>query len=166
MKQKILVLVGVATILLGVTITAIALIPKPGPPLYVMDDKSGVEIQSGIYYDVIGLYNYGSSNVTAVVVIKTGLDATPRVSQPVTICAKCSTTVLIEEVQPPRNQSADQYPIYMTRITHPEYIHIEYLSTVLSSGGFDSYLPEIGGGIIVIGLIILIRAYQPSKRRR
>lgn len=166
MKLKVPVLVGVAFILLGVTITAIALIPKPSPPLYVMDDKNGVVIQSGIYYDVIGLYNYGSRNVTAVVVIKTSLDATPRISQPVTICAKCSTTVMIEEVQPARNQSADQYLIYMSRLTHPEYIHIEYLSTVLSSGGFDSYLSEIGGGIIVIGLIILMRTYQPSKRHR
>lgn len=166
LKPKFSVLIGVALFLLGIAITSIALSPKPNPPVAIMDSVSGVVNQHGIYYDIIGLYNYGPSNVTVVVIIKTSLDATSRISHPITICSKCSTTLLIEEVQPPINQSADQYPIYMSRITHPESIQVEYLSDVLSSSGFESYLPEMGGGMIMVGLIVLIRAFQPKRRRR
>jgi len=163
--MKLQVPVLIAVMLIGAAITAIFLLPKPTPPVDILYDRSGIATQNGVYFDQILLYSHGSSNVTVVVIIKTALDTTPRISQPVTVCPQCTIPVSIEEVQPPRGQSSDQYPIYMSRLNHPDFIRVEYLSTVLSSGPFDSYMPALGGGIFVICLIILVRMRPLNKRR-
>jgi hypothetical protein len=153
---------GLALVLAGATIMVFSLTPKPTPPVDILMGQSEIVIENNVYFDSILIHNHGSSNVTVVVEIETSLDTKPRLSDPVTLCAGCSASVLIEEVQPPPGQIVDQS--YINLLTNPQLIRVDYLSTVLVSR-FDDYWRGGGAGIIVVGLFILVRN-RPVKRTR
>jgi len=155
---------GLALSLVGVIILAYALTPQPVPPVDVNLDQSGIRTTNGVYFDSIIIHNHGSSNVTVVVEIQTPLDTKPRLSDPITLCANCTGTLTIEEVQPAQNQTSNQYAYYTYALMNPQSIRVEYLSTVLHSHSTGIY-PEVGAGIMIIGLFLTIYSASRSRER-
>ena len=163
MKPRLMVVLGLGLLLVGLGIMAFAFAPRAGPPVDVLYDDSGVVTSNGIYFDSIVIHNHGTTNATVVVEIQTPLDTKSRISDPLTICGNCTQTVLIEELQPPQNQTSNQYSYYTYAIVNPPSIRVEYLSTVLQSRS-TAYYPEIGAAIILAGLFLLI--HEGSKSRK
>jgi hypothetical protein len=165
MKLHAFAILGLVLIIVGVVFITFAFAPKPTPPVDVNLDQSGIGTVNGVYFDSIILHNRGSSNVTVVVEIQTLLDTKPRISDPITLCGGCNGNVSIEEVQPPRNQTSDQYAYYTYALLAPQSIRVEYLSTVLQSRA-TAYFPEVGAAAIILGLFLLIHeASTPEKKQ-
>src|SRR5271157_4254765 len=133
MRVRLMLLLGVALVLAGVILMAITITPTPVPPVTILWNQSGFVNENGVYFDSITIHNYGSSNVTVVVVIEDLIDAHPRVSDPVTLCPSCTATVQIEATQPSPNLNYDQLSLYTKQLSNPESYSVEYLSTVLRS---------------------------------
>ncbi len=155
---------GVALVLAGVILMAVSITPTPAPPVTILWNQSGIANENGVYFDSITIHNYGSSNVTVVVVIEDLVDTHPRVSDPVTLCPSCTATVQIEATQPSPNLSYDQFSLYTKQLSNPESYNVEYLSTVLRSK-LDNYLTTGGAVAILFGVFIMVRSLRPSKSR-
>ncbi len=111
-SPRYLILVGLGLVIVGAFLITVT-VNQTTPPVDVQLDQSGINTITGLYFDTLSLHNRGSQNVTVVVVIRNALDNTPRISDPVEICSGCTTKALIEETQPPPNQSPDQNEIYL-----------------------------------------------------
>lgn len=108
---------------------------------------------------------HSSETVTVVAVIKTGFDVDPRRSSPTTICGGCTVTVLIEEIQPPATQTAEQKQYMISLMSHPDYLEVEYASE--SSGSLttlESTLYYAVGITVAIALIAFV-SFVLAKRR-
>lgn len=164
MRARLRLMMGVALVLAGVILMTISITPKQVPPVTFLWNQSGFVNENGVYFDSIAIHNYGSSNVTVVVVIEDLIDAHPRVSDPVTLCPSCTATVQIEATQPPLNLSYDQLSLYTKQLSNPESYRVEYLSTVLRSK-FDNYVTTGGAFTILLGLFMIARSLRPKKSR-
>ncbi len=165
MRVRLNLVLGLVLVLAGVILLALSVTPKPVPPVNILMPQSGSVDLNGVYFDSVAIRNYGSSNVTVVVVIEDLIDTHPRISDPVTICPGCTATVQIEAVQPAPNPSYDQFALYTKQLSNPESISVEYLSTALQSR-FNDYLTAGGAVAILMGLFIVIRSRESKKSRR
>ncbi len=164
MRARLKLMLGVALVLAGVILMVISITPKPVPPVTFLWNQSGFVNENGVYFDSIAIHNYGSSNVTVVVVIEDLIDTHPRVSDPITLCPSCTSTVQIEATQPPPNLSYDQLSLYTKQLSNPESYNVEYLSTVLQSK-FDNYVTTGGAFTILLGVFIMARSLRPKSSR-
>ncbi len=162
-KFHFVLLAGLFIILLGVTVVFLTG-SQSTPPVDVELDQSGLASIGGVYFDQIILHNHGSQNVTVVVVIKNDLDNGPRMSDPVQICPGCTATALVEEHQPPQN--ADQADIFTNIVLHPDYIHVEYLSTVLATPIAFDVLREIAWMLVAVGVVVVVYGVRLSNSGR
>jgi hypothetical protein len=142
----------------GAALILFAALWRPAiPPIDLVLDQSGVKVFHGVYFDVVTIRNHSTENVTVVVEVKTVLDGSPRASAPVTVCGRCQAVVMIEEVQPTSDMNPDYY---QGAIATPEYMHVRYAPTILSSFA-GSALP-LGSGILTLGIVLLI--YRRTSR--
>ncbi|MGD0175222.1 MAG: hypothetical protein ABSC50_00150 [Candidatus Bathyarchaeia archaeon] len=152
--------VGLVCVAIGAALILFAALWNPGsPPVEVVLSQSGAQVFKGVYVDAITIQNRSGQNVTVVVLVKTVLDGFPRESAPVTVCGQCRTIVRIEEIQPTPDMNLDYY---QGAINSPEYIHIGYGPTLLSSFA-RSALPA-GLSAVAVGLIVLI--YRRTGKRQ
>jgi hypothetical protein len=151
-KMRLLFLVGLACVIVGATFLLFAALWSPGvPPVDVVFTQSGARVVGGIYFDEITIQNHSGQSVMAVVLIKTLLDGSPRISAPVTVCGQCRVTVKIEEVQPTPDMNPDYY---QGAIGSPQFIRVEYAATLLS--GFANSALPLGLGALALGIVLLI----------
>ncbi len=151
-KMRLLFLVGLVCVIVGATFLLFGALWSPGvPPVDVVFAQSGARVVGGIYYDEITIQNHSGQSVMAVVLIKTLLDGSPRMSAPITVCGQCRVTVKIEEVQPTPDMNSDDY---QGAIGSPQFIRVEYAPTLFSSFA-NSALP-VALGAIAIGIVLLI----------
>jgi hypothetical protein len=150
-------LIGVLCLAIGAAllVTSASNSSRPTPPVDVLLKDSRIGGKGGAYYDYLVIQNHSAGNVTVVVVIKTPLDTSERVSAPVTVCGGCKATVEIKEVQPLPDQNLDYYT---NAIENPDYVRAEYPPTILTS-----FALPVGFSAIAIGLILL--AYSRTHRR-
>jgi hypothetical protein len=161
-KSRYLIVVGLSLAVLGAFLVLVTM-NQTAPPVDVQLDQSGISTVNGLYFDTLSLHNHGPANITVVVVIKNALDNSPRMSDPVQICSGCTATALIEEVQPPQNQSPDQNEIYLNILLHPDYIHVEYLSTLLGAPISFDLIPKFGWIILTCGFAVTIYGFHLSN---
>jgi hypothetical protein len=148
-----------ACLIIGAALALYASFSTPAsPPVSIVLNKTGVKVVGGVYFDMITIQNHSGQGVTVVVAVKTALDGSPRVSAPVTVCGQCTVSVMIEEVQPTPDMNPDYY---QGAIGTPEYVHVNYAPTLLSSL-VASALP-LGFGAVALGILVLICS-RPSKR--
>ena len=147
---------GVLCLAVGAAFLATSAIEssRPMPPVNVLLKDSRIGGKGGVFYDFLAIQNNSADNVTVVVVIKTPLDTSERLSAPVTVCGGCKTTVEIREIQPLPGQNMDYYA---NAIENPDYARAEYPPTFLTS-----FALPIGFGTIAIALILL--AYSRAHR--
>ena len=158
-KKRMLLTVGIVCVIIGATFLLLAAFWTPAsPPVYVVLNQSEVKVLGGIYFDVIAVQNHSGQNVTVVVVVKTALDGSPRVSAPVMVCGHCTVSVMIEEVQPAPDMNSDYY---QGAIGTPEYIHVNYAPTLLSS--FAASVLPLGFSVIALGIVLLL--YNSTGKR-
>jgi len=151
-KLRLLFLVGLVCVVVGAAFLLLAALWSPAvPPVDVVFPQSGVRVVGGVYFDEVTIQNHSGQSVSAVVVIKTLLDGSPRMSAPVTVCGQCMVTVKIEEVQPTPDMNSNYY---QGAIGSPQFIHVEYAPTLLSSLA-NSALP-LGLGTLAPGIVLLI----------
>ncbi len=151
-KIRLLLLVGLVCVVVGATFLLFAALWSPGvPPVNVVVNQSGVRVLGGVYFDEVTIQNHSRQSVMAVVVIKTLLDGSPRMSAPVTVCGQCRVTVKIEEVQPTPDMNTDYY---QGAIGSPEFIRVEYAPTLLSSFANSAF--PLGFGVLALGIVLLI----------
>lgn len=145
-------LIGVLCLAIGAAVLVTSAIDsnRPMPPVDVLLKESTIGGKGGVYYDFLVIQNHSAHNVTVVVVIKTPLDSSQRVSAPVTVCGGCKTTVEIREVQPLPDQNMDYYT---NAILNPDYARTEYPPTLLTN--ITNFALPIGFGAIAIGLALL-----------
>jgi len=94
----------------------------------------------------------------AVVVIKTPLDASPRESVSVTVCARCTVTVQIEEGQPSPDTNMDYH---LSAVENPEYIRVKYAPTPLSNFASSAY--QLRFGAVGLGIVLLLYSRASEK---
>ena len=151
-KMRLLLLGGLICVVVGAVFLLFAALWSPGvPPVDVVFPQSGVRVVGGIYFDEVTIQNHSGQSVMAVVLIKTLLDGSPRMSAPVTVCGQCRVTVKIEEVQPTPDMNSNYY---QGAIASPQFIRVEYAPTLLSSLA-NSTLP-LGLGALAPGIVLLI----------
>jgi hypothetical protein len=154
-----LLILGVVCVVIGAGLVLFAALWSPAaPPVDVVLNQSGIRVFGGVYFDVITIQSHSRQNVTVVVAVKTVLDGSPRVSAPVTVCGQCAASVRIEEVQPTPDMNQDYY---QGAVGTPEYVHVNYAPTLLSS--FASSASPLGFGTIALGIVLLIYS-RTSKR--
>ena len=157
-KSRIFVSIGVALLLTGIVLASfgVNLSSAGPPPVDVNYGDSRLVYQSGSLYDSIALYNHGSQQVSVVVSIKTGLDISPRTSNPVQICTSCTAHVLILELQPVSTQTPEQIAQMVNFMTHPDSIEVYYASSPTT----ESNIPAVTVGIILILAAICLIVYS------
>jgi hypothetical protein len=154
-----MLLIGVLCLATGAALLVTSAIQsnRPMPPVVVLLNESRIGGKGGVYYDFLVIQNHSTENVTVVVVIKTPLDNSERISAPVTVCGGCKTTVEIREVQPLPDQNMDYYA---NAIENPDYAYAEYPPTVFST--LTNLALPLGFGALATGLILL--AYSRERR--
>jgi hypothetical protein len=151
-RMQLLLSIGLVCVVVGVALILFSALWNPGrPPVDVVISQSGARVYEGAYFDVITIQNHSVQNVSVVVEVKTALDGFPRESAPVTVCGRCRTIVRILEIQPTPDMNLDYY---QAAIGSPEYIHVRYGPSLLSSFA-GSALPT-GLGAVALGLALLI----------
>jgi hypothetical protein len=158
-NKRTLLTVGIAYVVIGACLVLFASFSTPAsPPVSIVWGETGIKDLGGVYFDVITIQNHSEQSVTVVVAVKTALDGSPRVSAPVTVCGQCKASVMIEEVQPTPDMNSDYY---QGAIGTPEYVHVNYAPTLLSS--FASSALPLGFGAVALGILVLTYS-RPSKR--
>jgi hypothetical protein len=154
-----MLLIGVLCLGIGAAflVTSAIQSSRPMPPVVVLLSESRIGGKGGAYYDFLVIQNHSTENVTVVVVIKTPLDNSERVSAPVTVCGDCKTIVEIREVQPLPDQNMDYYA---NAIENPDYAYAEYPPTPFNS--LTNFALPLGFGAMAIGLLLL--AYSRERR--
>ena len=76
-----------------------------------------------------------------------------------TVCAHCSVTVQIEEVQPSPDTNMDYY---LSAVENPEHIRVEYAPTPLSSFASSAY--PLGFGVLALGIVLLLYCRASKKQ--
>lgn len=148
----ILILAGIVTLLSGGSQGLTG-----SPPVDIIYSSSGITTQSGIYYDRITLHNHGSDQVNVVASIKTGLDFSPRSSEPIQLCSGCSSIVYIKELQPGTNQTPEQNSYMMNLMTHPDYIRVSYASAPAAGLSGSAIM---SGFVIMAGVSLLAYSFR------
>jgi hypothetical protein len=152
LRNKQLLTVGLLCVVIGAVLIVFATFWRPSvPPVDLVLGQSGVKVLNGVYFDLITVRNNSTHDVGVIVEVKTVLDGSPRVSDPVILCGQCQSTVRIQEVQPTQGMNLDYY---QGALATPEYIQLRYAPTILSS--FASSALPLGLGAVTPGVALLL----------
>jgi hypothetical protein len=162
-----------AGVILMVTGVALVIFPAGtflpsliSPAVDVVREQSGLAYEYGIYFFRIVLHSRSSEPVVVVAVIKTGIDFSPRRSNPIEVCPGCTVTVRVDAEQPPSTQSQQQNQKFIDFLTRPEYVRVESVSSPIRTGEIGTaFLHRVilQAGLLIVGSLLVGLAYKKTR---